>query len=293
MTRHSLQHLIFPALLLSVLGCFPVLRAQGLKSQADRDKILQFVRKRYEIPATSKITMTDLRETIFPDFFQTTITVDDGKQKHSLPFFVSRNMRYMVQGAISNLGGDSRETVLRLISLRNQPSQGPANAPVTLVEYSDLQCPVCARMHQELETQIVPKYGNKLRVVFKEFPLVTIHDWAMTGAIAAQCAYQIDPSRYVAFRSKVYENQPTITADQARDLLLHYGAEAGIDDNKLAACIDSKASLPRVEANMNEGEALGIAQTPTSYVNGRIVIGAVPMAELDKVIDQALRATAR
>ena len=151
--------------------------------------------------------MTDLRESIYPDFLETTVTVDDGKDKRSQPLFVSKNMRYMVEGSIFNLGGDPREEIVRLISLQDQPAQGPASAPVTLVEYSDLECPVCANMQEELETEIVPKYGDKLRVVFKEFPLVTIHDWALTGAIAAQCTYQIDPSKYVAFRSAVYKNQ--------------------------------------------------------------------------------------
>ncbi len=142
-----------------------------------------------------------------------------------------------------------------------------------------------------METDIVPKYGDKLRVVFKEFPLVTIHDWALTGAIAAQCTYQIDPSQYVAFRSAVFKNQESLTAEHARDMLLHFGAEAGVDNMKLAACIDSKSSLSRVEANMHEGEALGVAQTPTSFINGRIIVGAPPSTDFYKLIDEAMRDT--
>ena len=103
---------------------------------------------------------------------------------------------------------------------------GPASAPVTLVEYSDLECPVCARMQEELEKEIIPKYGDKLRVVFKEYPLVAIHDWAMTAAVAAQCVYELEPSKYFDFRSTVYKNQATVNADNARDMLLHYAAEA-------------------------------------------------------------------
>jgi protein-disulfide isomerase len=233
--------------------------------------------------------MTEPRESIYPDFLETTITVDDGKDQRSQPFFISKNMRYLVDGSIFNLGGDPREEIIRLISLEDQPTQGPANAPVTLVEYSDLQCPVCARLQEELETDIVPKYGNKLRVVFKEFPLVTIHDWALTGAIAAQCAYQIDPSKYVAFRSAVFKNQESLSAEHARDMLLHFGAEAGIDNLKLAACIDSRDSLSRVEANMHEGEALGITQTPTTFINGRVLVGGPPSTDIYKLIDEAMR----
>jgi protein-disulfide isomerase len=159
---------------------------------------------------------------------------------------------------------------------------------VTLVEYSDLECPVCAKLQEELENEIVPKYGDKLRVVFKEYPLVSIHDWALNGAIAAQCVYQIDPSKYVAFRSAVFKAQTTVTGENARDMLLHFGAEAGVDNLKLAACIDAKQSLSRVEANTQEGDALGVGQTPTSFINGRSLVGAPDAKEFYKLIDEAM-----
>jgi protein-disulfide isomerase len=291
MSPLTLRCFAFLGLLATVLAAVPALIAQAPNQAAAREKIIRYVRERFSIPDSVKITMTDLRESAYQDFLETTVTLDDGKEKHSQPLFVSKDMRYLVEGSIFNLGGDPRQDIVRLISLQDQPAQGPASAPVTLVEYSDLECPVCAHFQEELETDIVPKYGDKLRVVFKEFPLVNIHDWALTGAIAAQCAYQIDPSAYVAFRSAVYKNQESITGEHARDLLLHFGAEAGIDNMKLAACIDSQGSLSRVEANMREGEALGIGQTPTSFINGRTLVGAPASAEFYKLIDEAMHDT--
>jgi protein-disulfide isomerase len=288
MRRLPLRYFVLLILLAAVLAAAPTLIAQGPTQPATREKIFNFIHERFGIPATVKITMTDLRETAYPDFFVTTVTVDDGKDKRTQPLFVSKNMRYLVDGSLFNLGGDPRADIVRLISLKDQPTQGPASAPVTLVEYSDLECPVCARMQEELETEIVPKYGNKLRVVFKEFPLVAIHDWALTAAIAAQCTYQIDPSKYVDFRSAVYKNQASINGDHARDLLLHVAAEVGVDNMKLAACIDAKDSLPRVEANTREAEALGVAQTPTIFINGRTLVGAPPAADVFKLIDEAM-----
>jgi protein-disulfide isomerase len=288
MIRVPLRCFVILTFAVTILAAVPALATQVPNQPDVREKIMRYVRTRFGIPDSVKITMTDLRETAFPEFFETTVTVDDGKNKQSQPLFVSKNLRYMVEGSIFNLNGDPREDIVRLISTRDQATQGAANAPVTLVEYSDLECPVCARLQEELETDIVPKYGNKLRVVFKEFPLVAIHDWALTGAIAAQCAYQIDPSKYVAFRSAVFKNQESVTGDHARDMLLHVGAEAGVDNPKLAACIDSKGSLSRVEANLREGEALGVNQTPTSFINGRILIGAPPPAEFYKLIDEAM-----
>jgi protein-disulfide isomerase len=288
MSRLSLRSL--PLLgLLAILMVVPALIAQAPSRPADREQILHYVRERFSIPESVKLTMTDLRATIYPDFLETTVTLDDGKDKRSQPLFISKNMHYMVEGSIFNLGGDPREEIVRLISLKDQPAQGPVSAPVTLVEYSDLECPVCAHLQEELETDIVPKYGNKLRVVFKEFPLTAIHDWALTGAIAAQCTYQIDPSKYVDFRTAVYKNQESVTGDHARDMLLHLGAEAGVDNMKLAACIDSKETLSRVEANTHEGDAIGVGQTPTSFINGRTLVGAPAASEFYKLIDEALR----
>jgi protein-disulfide isomerase len=288
MSRLSLRRFALLGLL-AVLVAGPALIAQAPSRPADREKILKYVRERFSIPDSVKLTMTDLRATIYPDFLETTVTLDDGKDKRTQPLFISKNMHYMVEGSLFNLGGDPREEIVRLISLKDQPAQGPAGAPVTLVEYSDLECPICAKLQEELETDIVPKYGNKLRVVFKEFPLSGIHDWALTGAIAAQCTYQIDPSKYVDFRTAVYKNQESVTGDHARDMLLHLGAEAGVDNMKLAACIDSKETLPRVEANTHEGDAIGVGQTPTSFINGRTLVGAPAASEFYKLIDEAMR----
>ena len=288
MRRLPMRHFAILSLLATVLAGVPCSAAQVPNSAAIHEKIITYIRERFSIPATVKVTMTDLRDTAYPDFFVTTVTLDDGKDKRTQPLFVSKNMRYIVEGSLFNLGGDPRADIVRLISLKDQPTQGPDNAPVTLVEYSDLECPVCARMQEELETEIVPKYGNKLRVVFKEFPLVAIHDWAQAAAIAAQCTYQLDPTKYVDFRSAVYKNQESMNGDHARDLLLHIAAEAGVDNMKLAACIDAKDSLPRVEANMREADALGVAQTPTSFINGKTLVGAPPAADIEKIIDEML-----
>ncbi len=139
-----------------------------------------------------------------------------------------------------------------------------------------------------MEDGIVPKYGNKLRVVFKEFPLSGIHEWALTELIAAQCTYQIDPSKYVDFRTAVYKNQESVTGDHARDMLLHLGAEAGVDNMKLAACIDSKATLFRA-SKPTPTKVMRSASPSTSFINGRTLIGAPPASEFYKLIDQAMR----
>jgi len=267
----------------------PASAAQAPNQAATREKIIKYIRQRFNIPDSVKVTVGDFRESAYPDFDAITLTLDDGKDKRAQPFFVSKDGRYLVEGNIYTLGGDPHKEIVQLISLADEPAQGPATAPVTLVEYSDLQCPTCARLHEMLETDILPKYGDKLRVVFKEFPLVNIHDWSPTAAVAAQCIYQIDPSKFVPFRSLVFQNQGMLDADHIRDKLLHLAAEVGVDNMKLAACLDSKASQPRIDADMQEGQALGIASTPTSFINGRVVVGAPALDDISKLIDAALK----
>lgn len=181
-------------------------------------------------------------------------------------------------------GNISKEKIMQ-----GAPSVGPADAPITIIEFSDLQCPSCVRMHQILMEQVVPKYGRKVRIVFKEFPLTAVHDWALTGAIAAQCAYTINPSAYVPLRSAIFQSQLNFNVTNVRAMLLTYGEQVGLDRLKLSACIDSKASLPRVEKDVRDGKLLGVKSTPTFFINGQPVVGIPTVEGLMATIDQMLQ----
>jgi protein-disulfide isomerase len=251
--------------------------------------IAQQVRQSSKLPADVNLTVSPFRASKFAGFDQTTLTANGGGKQQTQPFFVTRDHRFLLMGSIFNLDISPNLQALRTISLANQPSQGPADAPVTIVEYADLECPTCARLQQLFEEDLVPKYGNKIRIVFKEFPLYQIHEWAVSGAVASQCVYEINPAAYVNFRSLVFQHQASITAANYRDALLQYGSEAGVDSAKLAGCLDTRASLPRVEASIHEGQALDVNQTPSCFINGRLVVAANP-EDYYRAIDEALAA---
>jgi protein-disulfide isomerase len=142
---------------------------------------------------------------------------------------------------------------------------------------------------------VVPKYGDRVKIVFKEFPIPAIHNWALSGALAAQCAYQLKPAVFVKYRSLVFANQQAVdeaTKDdvsKAQGLLLNYAEQAGIDRANLATCLDSQASLPRVEASVREGQMLGVDSAPTCFVNGQVVVGMPEPEKFFKIVDNALR----
>ena len=262
--------------------------APALNTAAISQKIVQYLRERFNFPATVKLTTGTFRNSPYADFYVTTVIVDDGKGKRNQDFFVSKNGRYLIDGTIFTLGVDPKREVVQAISLRDIPTEGAANAPVTIVEFSDLECPSCAVFHEFLTKQLLPKYEGKVKVVFKEFPLVRIHDWALAGSIANQCVYQIDPHAYAPYRSLVFQHQTSLTAANARDALIQYGEQLGIDRLRLATCIDSKATLPRIERDALEGSKLGISQTPTSYINGKMMTGAASPDVVFKAIEEAL-----
>ena len=255
-------------------------------SVADK-KIVDFVRTKFKVPPDVKLTVGPFHESQFSDFYEAVISGSEGEKKSSTPAFITKDGRYTVIGSIFNLNADPRNEVENTISLRNQPTIGPADAPVTIVEFADLECPTCAEMQKFIEQQLVPKYGNKVRIVFKEFPLVTIHDWALQAAIANECAYQLNPASYFRYRSVIFESQGMINAANIRQLLLDFGQRVGLNQLKLSVCMDSRASLPRVEADMREGQKLGIMSTPTLFINGTPEIGLVP-DRIYQLIDKAL-----
>ena len=259
-------------------------------SAATDKKIVDFVRTRFKVPAAVKLTVGPFRDSKYADFYETTIYGQEGAKKSTTPAFMTRDGRYAVIGSVFNLNTDPRREAEQTINLRNQPTVGPANAPVTLVEYADLECPTCAEMQKFIETQLLPKYGNKVRIVFKEFPLVTIHEWSLRAAIANECAYQINPADYFRYRSIIFASQDMINAANVRQLLLDFGQRVGLNQLKLATCLDSKASLPRIEADMQEGRKLGVMSTPTLFINGTPVVGLSP-ARIYGMIDQILKAS--
>jgi protein-disulfide isomerase len=254
-----------------------------------RADIERDVRQLFKLPEGTTVAVGSSRRSSFPGLLTITITVAKGQQKQSQDYYVTADNRRLILGNVFNLATDPREEARRIISTRNQPSLGSANAPVTVVEYADLECPMCARVHEFLEKELLPRYGNKVRVIFKEFPLVAIHEWSLTAAIANQCVFEMKPEAYAPYRSLIFQNQGLFTAANVRDLLLTFGEQVGVDRVRLAACLDAKASLPRVEQGAEEGKRLNILSTPTSFINGRIMIGLPSADAYFQVVDEALR----
>ena len=255
-------------------------------SQGSTDEIIRCIREAAKLPPETQLKIRDFTKSPYPQFLKAIITASDGTRTQTARVFITKDRRTGIVGVVAPF---RRDVVRGMIQTKDVPSVGRGTAPVTIVEYADLQCPTCATLHEVLEKELLPKYGDKVRVIFKEFPL-PMHDWSTTAAVANECAYLYNPSLFADYRTLIFANQNVMNASNVRERLLSLGNDAGIDSLKLAACIDSKASLPRVEASRQEGEDLAVDRTPTSFVNGRIVVGAQSEADWDKIVDEALRA---
>ena len=162
----------------------------------------------------------------------------------------------------------------------DDPSTGPANAPITVVEYSDYQCPFCARVVPTI-VKLRQVYGDKIRIVFKDFPLPN-HGNAPKAAEAAHCAGE--QGKYWDMHDRLFANQQGLAVPSLKQTAAGLGLEAA----KFDQCLDSGKYAASIAADMKEGEQLGVQSTPTMYVNGRAVVGAQPFEFFQSVIDEEL-----
>ena len=161
------------------------------------------------------------------------------------------------------------------------PVRGPANAPVTIVEFSDFHCPFCRKVQPVLD-QLRAKYGDKIRIVYRELPLDELHPQARIVSEAAGCAN--DQGKFWEFHDAVFRSKP----DASTAALDGFAKEAGIDLSAFAVCRASGKHKNAVLASNEEGSKLGITGTPTFFINGRIVIGAQPLDAFARIIDEEL-----
>lgn len=159
----------------------------------------------------------------------------------------------------------------------NDHFRGNKNAKVTIVEFSDIQCPYCSRFHESMK-QVIENYPNDVKWVFKHFPLESIHPFAKIAAEATECAN--DQGKFWELADKYYENQGSLSAEY----ITVAAGEIGLDSKKFKECLSSKKYAKKVEDDLNYGKSLGVRGTPGSFINGVSVPGAVPYSDLEQSI---------
>lgn len=159
---------------------------------------------------------------------------------------------------------------------------GPENAPITIIEYSDYQCPFCKRWHDQVFHQLMAEYPNQIRFVYRDFPLMSIHPGALPAAEAANCANEQDA--YLDYHEALFSNQYNMDNDG----LLQYAADLGLDTDAFRACLSSQRYRQEVLADLQYGMSIGVQSTPTFLINNTVVVGAQPYEVFKQIIDAEL-----
>ncbi|MEK6706251.1 MAG: DsbA family protein [Bdellovibrionota bacterium] len=168
------------------------------------------------------------------------------------------------------------------VEVGNAPVSGKADAPITVIEFSDFQCPFCARAADTV-TELRKKYGEKVRVAFKHFPL-PMHQEAKPVSEASMCVNEQSSDKFWKFHDLAFKNQSKL--DTAS--LESYAKQSGADIAKYSECIKAKKYADLVSKDLEYGEKIGVKSTPTFFVNGQLVSGAVPMETFAEIIEDEL-----
>jgi len=208
------------------------------------------------------------------------VTGSQGPQEQK--FYVTPDGKHAVIGDILPFGSHPYSEYQKTLEKGiNGPARGPANAPVTVVEFSDLQCPHC-KDAQPTVNQLMTKKQN-VRVVFQNFPLPQ-HDWAAKAAAYADCVGRASDDAFWKFIDSVYGAQSDMTASNADEKLAGLADAAGVKGADIAVCAAKPETTTRIEHSADLARKLGVNATPTFFVNGR-KLPAVPYDVLEKIVD--------
>src|SRR3989344_4635942 len=183
-----------------------------------------------------------------------------------------------------NTGGTAEPTPAPVIDMQalldDDAVEGSANAPVTIIEFSDFQCPFCSSFYNSALTQIRKDYveTGKVKIIYRDFPL-SFHPEAQKAAEAAECAK--DQGKFWEMHDKLFENQQTLSLSNYKA----WAKELGLDSAKFNQCLDSGSKAAEVANDQQDGAAAGVGGTPSFFINGKLVVGAQPYSVFMQAID--------
>jgi len=253
------------------------------------------VRTKLSVPPEYQVAVSPRLPSDVPGFDTVQITFTlPGHPDHTqtVPFLLSKDGKTLARIARWDISKDPAE----IAPSTDRPVRGNPNAKVVIVNYDDLECPYCAKMHSELFPETLDHYNGLVKIVYRDLPLEELHPWALHAAINANCLADQNSMAYWGYVDYLHTHGQDVTGpdrDLAKanatldKLARQQGETSKLDAAKLNACI-TKQDQSTVRAEMKQADSMGIQQTPTVYVNGEMLAGALPINELWASIDRAL-----
>lgn len=277
----------------AIFGC----HAQGPHppSASVERRIEVLVRSQFNVPPEYDISLGGKTKSDIPDFDNLPVTFTHNGKQTTVTFLLSKDGNTLARLEKFDISKDPQS----IYSIAQRPVRGNPEAKVTVVNYDDLECPYCARLHEELFPTTLDHYKGLVRFVYKDYPLTEIHPWAMHASVDANCLADQNNDAYWKFVDYTHNHGGEISGNrqnpkQAFDVLdktaRDLGSEAKANLPKLNECL-AKQDESAIRASMREGEKLGIEGTPQLYVDGeRVAPGAQPTDSVWDAIDRALKA---
>ncbi len=285
-------------LMLSVcLGCVAQSAAPA-SSTGLSNKIERQVRSYYKIPPDVKISVSaPVPSSEFPNYDSVSVIVDNGEKKQDLTFLVSKDRSSLMRTVKFDLNKDPFVETMNKIDISGRPTRGAKGSKVVLVNFDDFECPFCSRLHHTLFPEILKEYGDRVTFIYKDYPLVEIHPWAMHAAVDANCLAAQNPTAYWNYVDYLHNNgaevsgsgnDPAKAGTRLDQLADQEGTRDHLDTAKLLACV-AKQDDSQIRAEMKAGDKLGVDATPTFFVNGERWSGILDEPQLWTMIDRALK----
>jgi len=283
----------FLILLLVCLGCV----AQSAPPDIAR-RIERQVRSHYTLPADVKVTVGAITPgSDLPGYDTVSVVIESGEGKsQELKLQLSKDRNTLLRVTKFDLTKDPYTEIMSQIDVSGRPTRGAKDAKVVIVNYDDFECPFCSRMHETLFPEILKEYGDRVTFIYKDYPLTEIHPWAVHAAVDANCLSAQNADAYWDFADYIHtnkrevDNEKTSNArfDAVDKIAMLQGQKHNEDVAKLQACIKAQND-DAVRASMKEAEKVGVDATPTMFINGRKIDGAVPISEIRAALDSALK----
>jgi protein-disulfide isomerase len=254
----------------------------NLPSEATVDSFLQQTFG-YEPQVSWKIS--SIKPAPVPGLAQVDVVLASPQGQQVSRFFVTADGEHAVIGEIIPFGAKPFEPVKKILERGvTGPSRGPKNAPVTIVEFGDLQCPACKAAQPAIEALVASE--PNARFVFQNFPL-DMHNWAAKGAAYADCVAHASNDAFWKFIAKTYESQADITAENADEKLTALADAAGVKGADIATCAGTPVAKAHVDASLALGKSVNVTGTPTLFINGRSIgnVSQMPAASLKSLVD--------
>lgn len=264
-----------------------LLFAEPAAPKLDKPKLESYVRYAEGYSNAVRFVIDDPVPSANPGYFRVLVHLTMGASKMDRLYYLTPDGRHFINGSVWDLGESPFKDTLAHLPLDGF-SFGPADAKVTIVVFSDFECPFCQTFAKTVRESLPAKYPKDVRVVFKDFPIAAIHPWAHAAAEASHCFGNQSKDAFWVFHDWIFAHQKEITPENLREKVLALGKEKALDTGKLGSCLDTHATAATVNKSIEAGQNLQIQQTPTVFINGRMEPEAVPWPALDAVIQLEL-----